>query len=60
MESPYNRPVAANLIKKAFEDWTVSMNQPSFFCGFSREMCVYTALKEAGFLTTEAMIPDEK
>lgn len=59
MESPYNRPVAANLIMKAANKWADSMINEPFLCGWSVEMCIYDALKRAGYLTEEAMLPDE-
>lgn len=59
MESPYNRPVAANLIDRALELYDENRANYPELCGFSREMYVYTSLKRAGFLTEKAMVPAE-
>lgn len=58
MESPYNRPIAANLIEHVLTD-IERRRKDAFVFGFSREMSIYWALKQAGFLTEEAMVPDE-
>lgn len=58
MESPYNRPKAANLIKKAIDLHYQRLMEPGF-CGFSEEMVIFTALRSAGYLTEEAVMPDE-
>lgn len=58
MESPYNRPMAANLIENAIKDHERLMCLEGW-CGYSREMFIYSYLKRAGYLTEEAMIPDE-
>lgn len=59
MESPFNRPVAANLIERALELYEEDRANYPELCGFSREMYVYTSLKRAGFLTEKAMVSDE-
>lgn len=56
MESPFNRPVAANLIKKAITEY---MNRPIDWCGYSLEMTIYTELNRAGYLTETAKEQDE-
>lgn len=56
-ESPYNRPVAADLIGITLEDHYKHMLQG--YCGFTTEMTIYTVLKEAGYLTEEAMVETE-
>lgn len=60
MESPFNRPKAANLIRIALVDHEMYIEDNPEFCGFSREMMIYTALKAKGYLTEEAMKPDDK
>lgn len=59
MESPFNRPVAANLIDRVITDREKRREQEPFLCGFSLEMTIYSALKEAGYLTDEAMVREE-
>lgn len=56
MESPYKRPVAADLIEKAMR---LAADIEEGWCGFSPEMQIYTALKAAGFLTESAMVPND-
>lgn len=58
MESPYNRPLAANLIRDSIESWNDDLADYPELCGASLEMRIYTELKYAGYLTDEAMIPD--
>lgn len=57
MESPYNRPRAAEVIKKAIESFN---SRPPYVCGNSLEMMIYNHLKNAGYLTEEATIPAER
>ena len=57
MESPYNRPLACNLIDKAMSEWADQMQDSmGAYCGFSVEMRIYDALRRAGYLTEEAMV----
>ncbi len=60
MESPFGRSVAVNLIGQVLDEIDQRRIEEPFLCGFSREMSIYVALREAGFLTEEAMVPDEK
>lgn len=57
MESPYNRPVAANLIRDIMDEIRDARIRYPDLCGFSQEMSIYTALKKAGYLTEAAMTP---
>lgn len=56
-ESPYHRPVAANLIARAIREHTLAMMDGVI--GYTESMYIYDALRRAGYLTEEAMIPDE-
>lgn len=57
MESPFDRPIAMNLIHVALVEHARVNSKPGF-CGGSREMAVYDALKRAGYLTEEAQVPE--
>lgn len=58
-ESPFNRPKACNLIGDVIaEIYAMRIKEPTM-CGFTMEMSIYTMLKDAGYLTEEAMVPDE-
>lgn len=59
MESPYKRPVAADLIGKVLDKQWDAASREFVVCGFSQEMQIYMALKEAGFLTESAQIPND-
>lgn len=53
MESPFNRPVAVNLIQQAIEQWNKDIAKG--YIGFSLEMFIYDTLKQAGYLTPQAL-----
>ena len=60
MESPFNRPKAANLIGDVITQHFERMMKEPFLAGFSLEMQIYTKLLEAGYLTEEAKESDDK
>lgn len=57
MESPYNHPVAAELIGKILAGIERRYIEQPDWCGLSHQMEIYTELKRAGYLTDKAMIP---
>lgn len=57
MESPYGRMAAVNLIAKVLDDIHRRRIEEPFLCGYSTETLICRALKQAGYLTEEAMVP---
>lgn len=57
MESPYFRPVAANLIGNAIERHREDMING--VCGYSLEMFIYSVLNRAQYLTKSAQEVDK-
>jgi hypothetical protein len=58
MESPYHRPVAVNLIARTMDEWADDVSKG--YVGGSRELAIYTALLNAGYLTEAATQKDSE
>lgn len=58
-ESPFGRAVAVNLIGEVLDEIHRLRIKEPFLCGFTTEMKIYVALKQAGYLTEEAMVTDD-